>query len=204
MPWARRSGGGCGSTSRVRETHHEVFKEVTVRRLVLCTHRTPLLGEDMRFDSSSVLQLALLLVVLLFSGCYRHQRSWDDALGTKIAKNNRESEAFKKRLAEWLCRYGFTAATDLGGMTSWSGLHRDGEINSWYRGSFHDSPSILLCVRIFPRKDVGGGFTEFHLTQVWDVTGSSRYVAEMEARSKEFKTEFARAVFREKDDEREP
>jgi len=148
----------------------------------------------MRLSSFSVFQIASLLAVLVCSGCDRHQHSWGDPLGTKIAKNNHESEAFKKELAEWLSSHSFTPANDPGGMCSWSGLHREGEMNSWYRGSFHDSPPILLNVRIFPRKDVGGGFTEFHLTQWWDVAGSERYVAEMEALSKEFNKEFVREV----------
>ncbi len=149
-------------------------------------------------NATSTIGIACISLCLC-AGCHREQRSWVGEIGTKIAKNDRESEAFKKRLAEWFVSHGFTTASGPGGMASWSGVHREGEINSWYRGSFHDSPPILLCVRIFPRKDVGGGFTEFHFSQVWDVAGSPQYVADMEALSKEFETEFVKGVSLEKE-----
>jgi hypothetical protein len=160
----------------------------------------------MRLNRPSVLGLILLLKAPVCSGCFyqRHQKGWSDALGTRIAKTDRESEAFRRSLAEWLSTHGFTAASAPGGTASWSGVHSVGEINSWYRGTYHDSPSFLLCVRIVPRKDVGGGFMEFHFTQVWDIAGGDRYVAEMEALSKEFKTELKKGLSLEKDDQRGP
>jgi hypothetical protein len=145
----------------------------------------------MKLNRLAFFGLALLLAAPMCGGCHHQQLAWSNALGTKITKNNRKSEEFKKSLAEWLSIHGFVAASDPGGQWSWSGGHTAGEINSWYRGSYHGSPPFLLRVQTVPRKDVDGGFTEFHFSQFWDIGGSDRYVADMEALSKEFKTEFA-------------
>jgi len=153
----------------------------------------------MKLARPSVFAVVLLLVAVVCSGCH-HQRGWSSTLGTKIAKDDRSTDEFKKSLAEWLSRHGFTEASDPGGMVSWSGVHSAGEINSWYRGSYHGSPPFLLLVRMVPRKDAGGGFTEFHFSQSWDIAGSKRYLADMEALSEEFRTEFIRGLSLEEDD----
>jgi hypothetical protein len=144
--------------------------------------------------------LVIAVIAVVVAVCSRsHYSSWSTACGTKVARNEHEAIAFEKRLTQWLQRNGFTAVSDPGGLASWSGGHWSGEIDTWYRGSFRDSPPFLLEIQTVPRKDTGGGFTEFHFSTSWEAGGTAQHLAAMKELSDAFISEFTDWISRDRD-----
>jgi hypothetical protein len=135
------------------------------------------------------LLLSVLFIVVTLIGCGQ-SAGWLSACGSHIAKNSQEAEAFESKLNGWLKTNDFIRTNDPGGMTSSAGVHSVGEITTWYRGSFRDSPPFLLRVQTVPRNDVGGGWTDYHFDCAWQVFGSTKQISETKAISERFAEDF--------------
>jgi hypothetical protein len=116
---------------------------------------------------------------------------WTSGTGTHCTESLQETDVFKEKLSGWLKDNGFVPTQDPGGMTSSSGFHAAGEINEWYKGTYKDSPPILLRVATLYRGAALKGRAEFNFSHSWSVRGPNSYIERMQSLSKEFGAEFS-------------
>ena len=143
-------------------------------------------------QKTPIAKLALLLTVLVCSGCTRSQSNpnyhAELTLGVKIAKSTEEIVAFQKNLEQWLREHAFIPTQ----MPEWAGPehHRAEEIDAWYRGSYRNSEPFFLQVMMTPLGDSGLGRTEIQVNQWFPITFSKGYPQDDDAYDEEMKSHF--------------
>lgn len=128
-------------------------------------------------------------VLITCVGCSR-RCSWSHASGGFLAKTKTCEAAFESRLATWLATQGFQPTTPPPSVSASLNSYRDRRTVSCYSGRYCNSAIFYFRVDKVPQPGIGEGWTAFHFGQVWQVTGSSEYVVEMESLSQEFASRF--------------
>ncbi|MBN8459462.1 MAG: hypothetical protein J0M04_16665 [Verrucomicrobia bacterium] len=122
---------------------------------------------------------------------WQRTNSWMTGCGTHISRNHQDAIEFRERLDTWFSENNFVPSDVPSDSHSWAGGHQEGDKHFWYVGSYEGFEPVYLHMRSNERRDVGGGWTDFHFYTSWFVRGSDSHLNEAKAASDRLASKFA-------------